>query len=78
MNPANSPNPTVHPDERPILRRWTETETAHILHMAVCTLRRKRKDGLIGYHEDGGKIYYDDEQIQVYHDKTRVDPKSDT
>lgn len=77
MNLTNPPSPSDQPDERPIQRRWTEKETAQLLHMAVCTLRRKRKEGLIGYYQDGGKIFYDETQIRAYQDKTRVDPKVD-
>ncbi len=77
MNLTNPPSPSDQPDERPIQRRWTEKEIAQLLHMAVCTLRRKRKEGLIGYYQDGGKIFYDENQIRAYQDKTRVDPKVD-
>lgn len=78
MNTPNSPEDSVNPNELPIPKRYTEKETANMLNMAKCTLRRKRKDGLIGFHKDVGKIYYDSDQIKAYDDSTRIDPKSNT
>ncbi len=73
MNPTNNSDQSM--DGRPIPQRWTEKEAAKILHMSVCTLRKKRKKGIIGYHREGLKIYYDEDQLKAYHNSTKVDPK---
>ena len=76
-NKAIDPSKPVAPTATPVLqlpRRYKEKEAADILHMSVHTLRHKRRDGLIGYHLENRSIYYDDEQLLEYNNRTKVEP----
>lgn len=71
-----SPNP-VAPETTPVLqlpRRYKEQEAADALNMSIHTLRHKRRDGLIGYHLENRSIYYDDEQLIEYNNRTKIEP----